>query len=98
MVKLEPLYLASPDMAMHQLSGFHLPQTYLTYRYGWILVMMSMNKLKISIEETDQARIYTINDEITVIEGESIYSILSKREIEFVKMQDQYYHYILKKA
>jgi len=59
---------------------------------------MSMNKLKISIEETDQARIYTINDELTVIEGESIYSILSKREIEFVKMQDQYYHYILKKA
>jgi len=57
-----------------------------------------MNKLKISIEETDQARIYTINDEVTLIEGESIYSILSEREIEFMKMQDQYYHYILKKA
>ena len=59
---------------------------------------MSMYKLKISIEETDQARIYTINDEVTLIEGESIYSILSEREIEFVKMQDQYYHYILKKT
>ena len=57
-----------------------------------------MNKLKISIEETDQARIYAINDEVTLIEGESIYSILSEREIEFMKMQDQYYHYILKKA